>query len=320
MQKPEEVIDRETLRKRIVSSLRSQGYRFRKGLIVPPKNPTKEEIRKLHTVAVQHRIELAKSGLVRKEGRLLQRIASGCEIDATLMRPKLVEVMPKTEDELLFRYASLHWSIPVSSGYGRRLRFLVIDQNNDKLMGIMGIGDPVFALKSRDNWVGWSADKRLQRLKNVMDAFALGAVPPYSHLLCGKLVAMLVTSNTVRLAFKRKYSGRESRISEQTHDGKLALVTTSSALGRSSIYNRLRFGGPTLFHDIGYTRGTGEFHFSNGLYKTVSQFAVATCEATARNQKWGTGFRNRREVVKKVLVELGISSQWLEHGVQRQVF
>ena len=40
------------------------------------------------------------------------------------------------------------------------------------------------------------------RLRNVMDAFVLGAVPPYRELLCGKLVAMLAASDEVRDAFR----------------------------------------------------------------------------------------------------------------------
>jgi hypothetical protein len=103
-------------------------------------------------------------------------------------------------DGLLWRWLSLHWSIPVSSGYGRRLRFLVIDNgHHGKVIGLIGLADPVFALGARESWVGWDAPTRSQRLANVMDAYVLGAVPPYSGLLGGKLVALLATS--IREAF-----------------------------------------------------------------------------------------------------------------------
>ena len=36
-------------------------------------------------------------------------------------------------------------------GFGRRLRFLVWDDSNGKLIGILAIGDPVFNLSVRDN-------------------------------------------------------------------------------------------------------------------------------------------------------------------------
>ena len=312
--------DGSVLRVKIIQSLRAQGFRVRNGTILPPKELSKERIRELHETAVEHRIERARDGLCRKEKELLRHVASGNEIVPSRIRPHLVEVLPESEQELLFRYASLHWSIPVSSGYGRRLRFLVVDEHNGKLIGLIGLGDPVFSLGPRDEWVGWTLSDRKKRLGNVMDAFVLGAVPPYSFLLCGKLVAMLAASDTIRDAFKRKYGGARSVIRRKLHDGRLALLTTTSALGRSSVYNRLRLGERLLYQRVGFTKGSGEFHFSNGLYGAISQFAEKHCEPTAKRELWGIGFRNRREVIKKCLPALGLSSDWVYHGIEREVF
>ena len=274
----------------------------------------------MHKMAVQHRIERSKEGLFRYEPYLLGRLAKGSEVIPEQITPRLIEVLPNSKDELLFRYASLHWSIPVSSGYGRRLRFLVIDEQNEKLIGLFGLGDPVFSLKDRDQWVGWDMNARKKHLHHVMDAFILGAVPPYSFLLCGKLVGMLVTSNEVRSAFKRKYWGHQSMIQERVFDGRLALITTTSALGRSSIYNRLRYGDRLLFQSVGFTQGSGEFHFSNGLYDSISKYVARYCEPTAKQESWGIGFRNRREIVRKCLAKIGLSNEWLYHGIQREIF
>lgn len=312
--------DAAELRGRIIRSLRAQGFRVRNGAILPPKGLSKDRIRELHETAVQHRIGRAKDGLFRKETELLQHIASGNEIAPASICPRLVEVVPDSDEELLFRYASLHWSIPVSSGYGRRLRFLVVDEYNRKLIGLIGLGDPVYSLGPRDEWVGWTVSDRKKRLRNVMDAFVLGAVPPYSFLLCGKLVAMLAASDTVRDAFKRKYGGARSVIRRKTHDGRLALITTTSALGRSSVYNRLRLGERRLYQGVGFTKGSGEFHFSNGLYGAITEFAEEHCEPTAKQERWGTGFRNRREVIRKCLPAVGLSRDWLYHGIEREVF
>jgi len=308
------------LRERIIRSLLAQGFRFRSGGILPPKELSKERIRRLHETAVEHRIERARDGLIRKEAELLRHIASGEEVSPTDIRPILVEVLPNSEEELLFRYASLHWSIPVSSGYGRRLRFLVVDDHNAKLMGLIGLGDPVYSLGPRDTWVGWTISDRKKRLSNVMDAFALGAVPPYSFLLCGKLVAMLAASDSVRNAFKRKYGGTRSIIKRKAHDGRLAMITTTSALGRSSVYNRVRLGERLLYQTVGFTQGSGEFHFSNGLYGSILDFAEQYCEPTAKQKRWGTGFRNRREIIRKCLRTLRLPRDWVYHGVEREVF
>ena len=308
------------LKKAIISSLSAQGFSVRDGKILPPEDLSKENLRKLHATAVEHKISKAKGGLIQKEPYLLQHIASGHEIVPDKILPRIIEVTPGSEEELLFRYTSLHWSIPVSSGYGRRLRFLVIDEHNNKLIGIIGLGDPVFSLKPRDKWVGWTISDRKLRLKNVMDAFVLGAVPPYSFILCGKLVAMLVASDTVRHAFMRKYAGSRSVIQGDKHDGQLAMVTTVSALGRSSIYNRLRLGDRLLYRSVGFTKGSGEFHFSNSLYGKISEFVRRHCHPTAKQDQWGTGFRNRREIIRKCLSLLGLSRDWIYHGIQREVF
>jgi hypothetical protein len=77
----------------------------------------------------------------------------------------------------LFRLAALTWSVPVSNGFGRRLRYLVWDNHNNKLIGIIAIGDPVFNLSVRDTLIDWDAKARGERLVNLMDAYVLGAGP-----------------------------------------------------------------------------------------------------------------------------------------------
>ena len=324
------------LKNRIKKSLRSQGFKVRKNQICLPDDLDKEKIRDLHTEAVRRKIEERKKGLAKHELSLLQRFASGKEIVPDKIYPQLIEVHSGSEDELLFRYASLHWSIPVSSGYGRRLRFLVMDRHTDKLIGLFGLGDPVFSLRHRDQWIGWNKEDRNERLHHVVDAFVLGAVPPYSFLIGGKLIALLATSNEVRESFKYKYQGRTSVIRERENAGEIALVTTTSALERSSLYNRLKCAEPNLsaqpdvpmerlekrlvFERVGHTQGFGEFHFSNGIYGALVAYAKSNATATASHASWGSGFRNRQEVVKKALAKLGLPSDWHNHGIKREIY
>src|SRR5260370_12830289 len=122
--------ERSQLRQLIEDSLRRQGFRIRDDKIVTSKKLDKSKLRDLHHLSVNHRIEEARRRLAHHEDKLIQRVASGSEITLARICPRLVEVLPDSEDELLFRYASLHWSIPTSSGYGRRLRFLGEDKNN----------------------------------------------------------------------------------------------------------------------------------------------------------------------------------------------
>jgi len=233
----------ESLRKEIIKALRRQGYRVRRGQIVMPDDLTKDDYRRMNELAVAKKMERSGPGIKRYENDLLRFIADGREVKPSNVSPCIIEVKPDSEDELLFRYAYLHWSIPVSAGYGRRLRFLVKDAANNKLIGILGLGDPVYALRARDEWIGWDRKAKKENLYHVMDAFVLGAVPPYSYLLGGKLVAMLACSNEVRCAFRRRYSGKKSLIKEKVRPPYLSLITTASALGRSSIYNRIKTNG-----------------------------------------------------------------------------
>jgi hypothetical protein len=312
--------DSKRLRRSIFASLHKQGYQTKGQIIEYAQQSTKDTIREMHVLAVAHRRERAKAQLQRHESRLLQFIANGEELDPQEIQPRLVLVKPRTENELLFRYASVHWSIPVSSGYGRRLRFLVFDDHNGKLIGLLGLGDPVYSLGARDQRIGWDAEAKRQKLYHVMDAFVLGAVPPYSRLLCGKLIAMLALSNEVRRYFRAKYKGSVTLIRKQEHSTGLVLLTTTSALGRSSTYNRLRVDGTEYWSSIGFTQGSGEFHFSNGVYGDIRAFVDEYCIPTAKTAAWGNGFRNKREVVKKCLSKLGLPRELIYHGIQREIF
>ena len=154
-------------------------------------------IRTSHSLQRADVLEREKVTLGKHVPRLLPYFADGAEIDPLQIRAELVPVESDQDSALLFRIATSLWSVPVSKGYGRRIRFLVMDRFNERLMGVIAIGDPVFNLRVRDDWIGWTVLRREQRLVNVMDAYVLGAVPPYSQLLGGKLVTALLGSREV---------------------------------------------------------------------------------------------------------------------------
>ena len=106
------------LRRQVLASLKKQGYEVHRGLVQIPSPADKSIIRGLHGMAAAHRVTAAEELFLRKEDRLISFIANGREIQPNNISPRLELVEPNTVNELLFRYASLHWSIPVSSGYG----------------------------------------------------------------------------------------------------------------------------------------------------------------------------------------------------------
>jgi len=322
---PEEQVAR--LRARVEAHLTSLGFQVSNGCLLAPVAKDKDQLRELHTDAAEALRERSRRTLARHEDQFITRLAHGPEIVPERITPVLVPVVDRRGFEgLLWRWCSLHWSIPVSSGYGRRMRFLVVDRGHgDKVIGLIGLADPVFALSCRDSAIGWSREWRKERLFSVMDAFVLGAVPPYNALCGGKLVAMLATSSEVRDAFSERYRDHVTLIAQRRADARLVLVTTSSALGRSSVYNRLnRPDGNLAFRPVGYTSGTGDFHFSGSIYKDLADYAARNTPTgvTQRHARWtGQTFRNRREVIQRALDGLGYDSRKLRiHGVRRQVF
>lgn len=220
----------------------------------------------------------------------------------------------------MFRLASLTWSVPVSNGFGRRLRYLVWDRSNEKLIGLFAIGDPVFNLSVRDRLIGWDAATRSKRLVNLMDAYVLGAVPPYNQLLAGKMVACLIRSREVQEEFRRVYGGTTGLISGVRKQARLLAVTTSSSMGRSSVYNRLTLGGVKYFRSIGYTRGWGHFHIPDDLFMELRRYLRSQGHPYADLHRYGDGPNWRLRTTRAALNALGIGGDILRHGVRREVF
>ncbi|MFC1764902.1 Druantia anti-phage system protein DruA [Planctomycetota bacterium] len=225
-----------------------------------------------------------------------------------------------TLESNLFRLARLTWSVPVSQGYGRRMRFLVWDDYHEKLMGIFALGDPVFNLKVRDEFIGWNLEDRKKRLVNVMDAYILGALPPYNMILGGKLIASLVRTRDVRALFSAKYSNARGIISDLTKKPSLVLVSTSSSLGRSSIYNRLKLDGVKYFQSLGFTSGWGHFHIPDSLFEDMRYYLKKKNHHYATNHQFGDGPNWRLRTIRACLDMIGMNSDLLKHGICREVF
>jgi hypothetical protein len=310
----------EALRQELLDALLKQGFALDGNRIVPPDLSSKDAVRNLYSRLRRERLREALPWLRTVEGRLLPYFASGSEVNVEHVSPQLVPVDDSGFSAELFRYASLLWSVPVSAGYGRRMRFLVMDRHNGKLIGIFALGDPVYNLRARDEWIGWCAREKNERLAHVMDAYVLGAVPPYSYLLCGKLVALLATSNEVREAFRKKYAGQASLIRGVVREPHLVLLTTTSALGRSSLYNRIALDGRRVFLSLGFTEGWGHFHFSDGTFERIKAYLREVGDPVVARYKYGGGPNWRMRALKSCLVRLGLSPQLLQHGVRREVF
>lgn len=308
--------------------LRTRLLELAKTLPEDEQKLSKEQIRGFHEYQRYSRL-VKLDGSFNNVVRLLQKnLANPGEIEIGGIRPRLIPVRGDTTESRLFIAATLYWSVPVSSGFGRRLRFIVRDERNGKLIGIIGLTDPVFNLGPRDNWVGWSCDERKDRLVHVMDAFVLGALPPYSKLLGGKLIALLATCREVVKYFRAKYGKSEGIISRRKKNPRLVLLTTTSALGRSSVYNRLRIPGRVEYLtgveadrvERWYTKGYGHFHISESVYEGLMEVLSRRNHPYATGNRFGDGPNWKIRVIRQASVELGIEARLLRHGIKRQVY
>lgn len=289
------------------------------GCLVLPDG-SKETVRSLHAGQRKERLAASRALLKAELRHALPHFASGAEIDPAKINLCLRRVEAGTEDSDLFRIASLTWSVPVSNGYGRRLRYVVWDEHHKRIAGIVALGDPVYNLSVRDNLIGWTTEDRSKRLVNLLDAYVLGAVPPYSFLLGGKTVACLIRSKEVYADFRKAYGSSTGIISREEKNARLLAVTTTSSMGRSSIYNRLKLGETPYFQPIGYTLGWGHFHITDDLFAQMREYLRLSGHPYADKHKFGEGPNWRLRTIRAALGELDINEGVLKHGIQREVF
>ncbi len=282
---------------------------------------TKQRIRDFHS---KKRIEVLQSNkaFIEQYGPdLVMNFATGRQVDPEAITPELIEVRPDSEESRLFRFACLLWSVPVSQGFGRRIRFLVRDKQNGQLIGLFALGDPVFNLSARDKWIGWTFEDRKDRLIHIMDAYVVGSVPPYSQLIGGKLVAALMGSKEVKEVYDRKYLGRQAVISGKENRARLVLLTTTSAMGRSSLYNRLAIPNGPQFIRIGETRGFGHFHLSGEIFEQMRSYLEAIGHPYATGNRFGMGPNWKIRVARTALEKIGLDADdILNHGIAREVY
>ena len=118
----------------------------------------------------------------------------------------------------------------------------------------------------------------------------------------------------------QRYKRTKSIILKKEFDGRLALVTTTSALGTSSVLNRLRFGGEDIFKPLGFTEGYGHFHLANGTFEKIRSFLHSCRDEEVDSYKFGNGPNYRIRVVRKALERLRLPADLLRHGVRRGVY
>ncbi len=304
------------LRRLVLDRLEEVGFVISEDGALYPPGVDKEGLRQIHRPASQLEIIARQDWLRRNLSQYLPFFANGNEVTPERIDPVLVEVTTEQQHNL-FRVARLLWSIPFSKGYGRRLRFLIIDQANGKLIGLLALQSPPLSFPARDRLFRYPPGRKTELVNQTMDIQTLGAVPPYNRLLGGKLVALAAASNEIRQVYWRKYFGRLTEMEKRVLPPHLVALTTTSAFGRSSLYNRLKYKGITIAESLGYTEGYGTFHLME-LYPLFREFLES--QGVSTRGGFGTGPRRKWQTIVRALDRLGLPSELLRHNVKREVF
>ena len=224
-----------------------------------------------------------------------------------------------------------------ASGLSRLLNArIVIAQHRNQII------DPNLVLTTlRKNIVRSAINVILDALKgrragaNMLEITTCGAIAPYSRILGGKLVALMMLSPRIAADYRRRYM-KPSIISSQMknypviRDNSLVyLGTTSLYVHGSSQYNRLSLPSGTIapdqeiirFHNIGQTAGFGTVQFSPDTSKAIDAYISHDDEFKEVNSIFGEGTSPKLRKLRMGLRKLGFEPEKIiQHKQHRLIY
>lgn len=247
-------------------------------------------------------------------------LASGDDALKSEICPR-IEVCETQNQRDVFRIFRYFWSSPSSDYVGRRIRLLIRDDaiRGSPIIGIAALGSSIIHIPDRDKWIGWDKDTRTNRIVYMMDAYVIGALPPYNYLLGGKLVSYILASNELRTIFRNKYANARTVIKNRQASELVLLVTTSLYGQHSSQYNRLAYGQTLLYEPIGTTAGYGSLHISSETFQRMLELVRA--QGHTMTNRFGDGPSWRMRVIRTACNILNLNSDViLRHSFRRGLY
>ncbi len=304
------------LQEQIIQVLKEQGFKINPH--VRPRGSSKTTLRRIQQKAKLEQLSLHKSFLVDSLKKMKNHCRDASEIIPERICLELREVQSGSFDEILFRWWNLiWWSIPYQRSYGRQMRFLLWDTTHDAPFGLICLQSPVLKMSVRDNYLNIPRDELDIWVNKSLNAQRVGALPPYNQLLGGKMVALSLSCNEIREVYKRKYTDSISIIKGRKLEPKLLFITTSSAFGKSSLYNRLKYNGEVVAECLGYTQGSGTFHIPEELYEEILNFLSIKGIDVSRG--YGHGPSRKLKLISIGLKQLGLP-KFEYHGIKREFY
>ncbi len=310
-------LTRESLRKRVISVLRKQGYSVC-GRSFVLKDNSRDNRRGVHLLARAERMSDSEEFILKNVSVIDKYLIDGKKINIDKIDPQIIEVQEGTQYETIFKWWNLvWWSLPYERAYGRQMRFVVWDRYHNAPIGLIGLQSPILSWSVRDKKLGITFDKRDYWVNQSMSAQRLGALPPYNYLLGGKLVACLMTSDVIRKRFAAKYEGKKTILKRRKLPARLLFLTTTGAYGKSSVYNKIKISGEAVSQFIGYSQGSGSFHIPNNLFEDFVKYLEKRHYDVKRG--YGSGPSTKMRLINDTMDLLGISNG-SEHGIRRAVY
>jgi len=304
------------LRKQIIQVLKEQGFKINPH--VRPAGYSKTTYRRIQQKSKLEQVFLHKNFLIDSIERVKDYCRDGKEIIPEKISLELREVQSGSFEEILFRWWNIvWWSIPFQRSYGRQMRFLLWDTTHNAPFGLICLQSPVLKMSVRDNSLGIPKNELDVWVNRSLNAQRVGALPPYNGILGGKMVALALTCNEIREAYRKKYKNSITILKNRKLKPDLLFITTTSAFGKSSLYNRLKYNGEVVAECLGYTQGSGSFHIPEELYEEILKFLLSRSVNVARG--YGHGPSRKLRLISLGLHHLGLPS-FEYHGIKREFY
>ncbi|MCK4637592.1 MAG: DUF4338 domain-containing protein [Methanomicrobia archaeon] len=301
------------LRNRIIKSLNSQGFVINPHL--RPKNSEKNTLKRINRQKRKEQLILHKKFLIKNIAEVKKYAISGKELNPKKIDLELIEVNPNSfYSKLFFWWNLIWWSVPYDRPIGRQMKFILWDKYHNSPFGLFCLQSPPLRSAVRDSFLGLNNKNIAYWINQSLYGQRIGALPPYNNLLGGKMVALSLTSNEVRRLYAKKYRNKETLLKKQRLPNRLLFITTTSAYGKSSVYERIKYNGEVVSKFIGFTSGSGTFHLSEDLYLECLRYLKEKKINTKRG--YGTGPSRKLKLISNAFRHLKIPT-FIYHNIKR---
>jgi hypothetical protein len=287
--------------------------------IIPPESYDKETIKEAMSIKRNEIILKNKVWIDKHIDLAKNNLANGYDALQSEIDP-IIEVCETQKQHDLFRILRYYWSSPYSEYIGRRIKLIIRDRalQNKPVIGIAALGSSIIHIPERDSFMGWDIQMRTKNLIYTMDAYVIGALPPYNYLLGGKLISYILASKEVRDIYRKKYKDKITLI-EKRKVNQLVGIFTTSLYGKSSQYNRLKYNNELLYKPIGETKGFGTLHLSEETIEKMQEYLKSN--KIYITNRFGDGPSWTMRLIHKVGKMLGFNPDiLLRHSFKREIY